>query len=56
MVTSGIPSPALGTNIAMGYVANGSHKKGTSVMIQVRRKMREAVVRPMPFVPTRYFK
>ncbi|WRT63999.1 glycine cleavage system T protein [Kwoniella shivajii] len=56
VITSGIPSPSLGKNIAMGYVANGSHKKGTSVMVEVRKKMREAIVRPMPFVPTKYFK
>ena len=56
VITSGIPSPSLGTNIAMGYVANGYHKKGTSVMVEVRRRMREAVVRPMPFVTTRYYK
>ncbi len=55
-ITSGIPSPTLGTNIAMGYVASGHHKKGTKVMIEVRKKMREAVIRPMPFVPTRYYK
>lgn len=56
VVTSGIPSPTLGTNIAMGYVASGNHKKGTKLMIEVRRKMREAVIRPMPFIPTRYYK
>ncbi|WVW82107.1 glycine cleavage system T protein [Kwoniella bestiolae CBS 10118] len=56
VITSGIPSPTLGKNIAMGYIANGSQKKGTSVMVEVRKKLREAVVTPMPFVPTKYFK
>lgn len=56
VVTSGIPSPTLGHSIAMGYVKNGSHKKGTKVMIEVRKKMREATIRPMPFVPTKYYK
>ncbi|WWC58411.1 glycine cleavage system T protein [Kwoniella dejecticola CBS 10117] len=56
VITSGIPSPTTGKNIAMGYIANGSHKKGTAVMIEVRKKMREAVVTPMPFVPSKYFK
>ncbi|OCF33312.1 glycine cleavage system T protein [Kwoniella heveanensis BCC8398] len=56
VITSGIPSPTLGKNIAMGYIANGSHKKGTEVLVEVRKKMREAVVKPMPFVPTKYFK
>ncbi|WVO17800.1 glycine cleavage system T protein [Cryptococcus depauperatus] len=56
IITSGIPSPTLGVNIAMGYIANGSHKKGTAVKVEVRKKLRDAVVRPMPFVPTKYYK
>lgn len=56
VITSGIPSPTLGTNIAMGYIANGSHKKGTAVKVEVRKKLRDAFVKPMPFVPTKYFK
>ena len=56
VITSGIPSPTLGANIAMGYVASGQHKKGTSVKVEVRKKMRDAVIRPMPFVPSKYFK
>ncbi|KAJ7464377.1 hypothetical protein FB451DRAFT_1403066 [Mycena latifolia] len=39
-VTSGIPSPTFGKNIAMGYVLSGWHKKGTAVEIEVRGKMR----------------
>ena len=56
MVTSGIPSPTLGKNIAMAYVKNGSHKKGTELLVDVRNKLRPAVVTPMPFVPTRYYR
>lgn len=56
VITSGIPSPTLGTNIAMGYVKNGMHKKGTKVQIEIRKKLRDATVRPMPFVPTKYYK
>ncbi|WVQ85311.1 glycine cleavage system T protein [Cryptococcus sp. DSM 104549] len=56
VITSGIPSPSLGTNIAMGYIENGQHKKGTAVKVEVRKKLRDAVVKPMPFVPTKYFK
>lgn len=56
VITSGIPSPTLGANIAMGYVANGQHKKGTKVQVEVRKKMRDAIVRPMPFVPSKYYK
>ncbi len=40
----------------MGYVANGSHKKGTQLKVKVRRAMRDAVVRPMPFVPAQYYR
>ena len=56
VITSGIPSPTLGTNIAMGYVKEGHHKKGTKVQVEVRKKLRDAVVRPMPFVPAKYYK
>ncbi len=55
-MTSGIPSPSLGKNIAMGYIKNGWHKKGTEVAVDVRNKLRKAVLTPMPFVPTRYYR
>ncbi|KAG8973846.1 Aminomethyltransferase, mitochondrial [Tulasnella sp. 425] len=54
VITSGIPSPTLSQNIAMGYIKNGFHKKGTEVLVEVRKKMRKATVRPMPFVPAKY--
>ncbi|KAJ8587866.1 glycine cleavage system T protein [Rhizopogon salebrosus TDB-379] len=56
MVTSGIPSPTLGKNIAMGYVKSGFHKKGTEVDIDVRNKLRKAVVTPMPFIKPNYWR
>lgn len=56
VVTSGIPSPTLGKNIAMGYVQSGWHKKGTEVEVEVRNKLRKAVLTPMPFAPTRYYR
>ncbi|OIW35508.1 glycine cleavage system T protein [Coniochaeta ligniaria NRRL 30616] len=56
VVTSGCPSPTLGKNIAMGYVADGFHKAGTEVDVLVRGKKRRAVVSKMPFVPSRYHK
>lgn len=56
VITSGIPSPTTGKNIAMGYIASGSHKKGTEVKVEVRNKLRDAVVKSMPFVPAKYFK
>jgi len=55
-VTSGIPSPTLGKNIAMGYVKSGLHKKGTEVDIDVRNKLRRAVVAPMPFIKPNYWR
>ncbi|PSR72206.1 hypothetical protein PHLCEN_2v11913 [Hermanssonia centrifuga] len=35
IITSGIPSPTLSKNIAMGYVLSGWHKKGTDVEVQM---------------------
>ncbi|KAL5530965.1 hypothetical protein ACEPAG_3841 [Sanghuangporus baumii] len=55
-VTSGIPSPSLRKNIAMGYVKSGHHKKGTELAAEVRGKLRKAIITPMPFVPTRYYR
>jgi aminomethyltransferase len=55
-ITSGIPSPTLGKNIAMGYVKNGLHKKGTEIEVEVRNKLRKAVITGMPFVPTNYYR
>ncbi|KAJ7031826.1 hypothetical protein C8F04DRAFT_1262471 [Mycena alexandri] len=55
-VTSGIPSPTLEANIAMGYVLTGWHKKGTEVEIEVRSKMRKARVTPMPFIKPKYWR
>lgn len=56
VVTSGIPSPTLGKNIAMGYVKSGFHKKGTEVNIDVRNKLRKAIVSPMPFMKPNYWR
>lgn len=53
VVTSGMPSPTLGTNIAMAYVKDGSHKQGTELDVMVRGKKRAGTVTKMPFVPTR---
>lgn len=55
-VTSGIPSPTLGKNIAMGYIKSGWHKKGTEVAVEVRRQLRKAVLNPMPFLKTNYWR
>jgi len=55
-VTSGIPSPTLGMNIAMAYVTSGWHKKGTEVEVDVRNKLRKAIVTPMPFMKPNYWR
>lgn len=55
-VTSGCPSPTLGKNIAMGYIATGFHKAGTEVEVHVRGKRRKGTVTKMPFVQSRYWK
>ncbi|PWN39436.1 putative GCV1-glycine decarboxylase, subunit T, mitochondrial [Ceraceosorus guamensis] len=56
VVTSGIPSPTTGQNIAMALVQNGQHKKGTKLRVEVRKKLREAEVVKMPWVPNRFFR
>ncbi|PFH48645.1 hypothetical protein AMATHDRAFT_64944 [Amanita thiersii Skay4041] len=55
-ITSGIPSPTLGKNIAMGYVSVGNHKKNTQLEVEVRGKRQQAVVTPMPFVKPTYYR
>ncbi|KAI7862265.1 aminomethyltransferase, mitochondrial-like protein [Spinellus fusiger] len=55
-VTSGCPSPCLKKNIAMGYVQNGFHKKGTPLTVKVRNKLQKGEVAKMPFVESKYHK
>ncbi|KAB8068175.1 hypothetical protein BDV29DRAFT_184957 [Aspergillus leporis] len=57
VITSGLPSPTLGgTNIAMGYVKTGLHKKGTEVGVLVRNKVRKASVVGMPWVESKFYR
>ncbi|KAJ9291143.1 glycine cleavage system T protein [Paecilomyces variotii] len=57
VITSGLPSPTLGgTNIAMGYIKQGLHKKGTEVGVLVRNKLRKATVTGMPFVESKFYR
>lgn len=57
VITSGVPSPSLGgTNIAMGYIRQGMHKKGTEVGILVRNKVRKASVVGMPWVESKFYR
>lgn len=55
-VTSGIPSPTLGKNIAMALVENGHHKKGTKVAVEIRKQLKQAEVVKMPFVENKFFR
>ncbi|GAA5995997.1 glycine decarboxylase subunit T [Rhodotorula paludigena] len=57
-VTSGLPAPSVGQNISMGYIetAKGFNKKGSQVLVEVRKKMRKAEVVGMPFVKTGYYR
>ncbi|XP_013400626.1 aminomethyltransferase, mitochondrial [Lingula anatina] len=53
-VTSGIPSPSLNYNIAMGYI-NTQGKIGSKVILHVRQKHVEGEIVKMPFVPHKYY-
>lgn len=48
-VTSGTPSPTLGKNIGMAYVPSELAKPGTTLQIQVRDNLINAVVTTLPF-------
>ncbi len=49
-VTSGGQSPTLGKGIGLGYVAKGNTKKGTEILIQIRKKQVKAMVVRPPFI------
>lgn len=48
-VTSGCPSPTLGKPIALGYVRSGLASPGTSLGVEIRKKVIEATVCKYPF-------
>ena len=54
-ITSGAPSPTLGKNVAMGYIASKYAKAATPVVLQVRQRKINSATAKMPFVPARYF-
>uniref|UniRef100_H2Y9X3 Aminomethyltransferase n=1 Tax=Ciona savignyi TaxID=51511 RepID=H2Y9X3_CIOSA len=54
-VTSGCPSPTLGMNIAMAYLPLPLCKVSTEVDVVVRKKVLNAKVVKMPFVPANYY-
>lgn len=53
-VTSGCPSPSLGGNVAMGYIANDFKAVGTDVQLKIRDKQYAAKVAKMPFTVAHY--
>lgn len=54
-VTSGCPSPTLGSNIAMAYVPPNMTKPGKEVKVMVRKNTINAVVTKLPFVKCNYY-
>ncbi|OLY83019.1 Aminomethyltransferase, mitochondrial [Smittium mucronatum] len=56
IVTSGVPSPSLHKNVAMGYVKKGMNKSGSKVKVSVRNRMQDAEIVKMPFYETKYYK
>lgn len=56
IVTSGIPSPTLKKNIAMGYVSTPYAKVGQKVQVKVRNRIYPSEIVKMPFVSTKYYK
>lgn len=55
VVTSGCPSPTVGKNIAMGYLAPNLAKINTELLFKIRNKYYKAIVTKMPFVKANYF-
>lgn len=55
-VTSGLPSPTLGKNLAMAQVAIAYAKVGTEIAVQIRDKAMKAVVVKTPFYKKAYKK
>ncbi|KAK9385348.1 hypothetical protein V1515DRAFT_608341 [Lipomyces mesembrius] len=56
VVTSGLPSPTVGRNIAMGYVEKSFMKRGTEVLFDIRSRKRPGTVAKIPFVPPNYYR
>lgn len=49
VVTSGMQSPSLQKGIGMGYVQFGNHKSGMELDIEIREKMKKALIIKPPF-------
>lgn len=48
-VTSGTQSPSLQKGIGLGYVQEGNHKPGTEIDVDIRGKMKKAIIIKPPF-------
>lgn len=55
-ITSGGPSPSLKKNIAQAYIDVPLNKLETELQVTLRGKQYPAIVKKMPFVPSRYYK
>jgi aminomethyltransferase len=55
-ITSGMTSPTLGTNIAMGYVRPALLGKRMEVEVKVQDRLQKAMLTSMPFVKPRYWR
>ena len=54
VITSGAPSPMLGTNIALAYVKNNNEIcTGTVVQVMIREKLHDAEIVKRPFIQKR---
>jgi len=54
-ITSGCPSPSSGKNIAMAYIPTQLSQIGTNVGVKVRKRVLQARVVRMPFVPANHY-
>ena len=55
MVTSGCPSPTLGSNIAMAYISRSKINLENCVNVMVRKNVVQAVISKLPFVKCNYY-
>ena len=56
-ITSGMPSPSLKKNIAIGYINTPHpHNPGTEVSVIIRGVAQKARIVPLPFIVTHYYR
>lgn len=54
-ITSGCPSPSLGSNIAMAYVPKEVGNVGNEINVAIRNKIVKARICKIPFIPCTYY-